>query len=83
MNKTTYLRIGDSSGCVICEFVILSAGRAMRGDLLMLLYLHALFSLCRPSSMDAIFLAHGLVVLQALPVSIANLLSINCDSFFF
>ena len=26
--------------------------------------------LCRPSSLDAIFLAHGLVVLHALPVSI-------------
>lgn len=33
--------------------------------------LYALFGLCSPSSLDAIFLAHGLVVLQALPVSVA------------
>ncbi|KAH1201261.1 Mitochondrial outer membrane import complex protein METAXIN [Glycine max] len=32
-------------------------------------YSYALFGLCRPSSLDAIFLAHGLVVLHALPES--------------
>jgi hypothetical protein len=31
-----------------------------------------LFCLCRPSSLDAIFLAHALVVLQAFPVSYVN-----------
>lgn len=33
------------------------------------MYSFALFCLCSPSSLDAIFLAHALVVLQALPVS--------------
>jgi len=33
-------------------------------------YSYALFALSRPSSLDAIFLAHGLAVLQTLPVSI-------------
>ena len=36
---------------------------------LLVMYSHALLCLCRPSSLDAIFLAHALVVLQALPVS--------------
>jgi hypothetical protein len=35
---------------------------------ILVMYSH---TLCSPSSLDAIFLAHGLVVLQALPVSVA------------
>ena len=76
---TTYLKTGDSSVSVLC--VKLSFVSATHAEILVsflrdrfdfdlwTMYSHALFRLCRPSSLDAIFLAHALVVLHALPVS--------------
>lgn len=50
-------------------FLVLFMSRSNFDFELLAMYSHVLFCLCRPSSLDAIFLAHALVVLQALPVS--------------